>query len=143
MTEVPEHLLRRAAAAKSKAAVQRGEAPLDENEVVAEMRTGARRAADAASPPPDPVETLEAMVEDRRVEQVRLAEIRLERDRKIRHGRVIVTVVGTIVCLLIVWAAYVLDRPALTDRQCWARGGTHYVDSGDCALPPPPDWGDR
>ena len=62
MTEVPEHLLRRAAAAKSKAAVQRGEAPLDENEVVAEMRTGARRAADAASPPPDPVETLEAAI---------------------------------------------------------------------------------
>lgn len=141
MTEVPEHLIRRAAAAKVKAAAKNGET-LDENEVAAEMRTGARRAADAATPPPDPVETLEAMVEDRRLEQVRLAEIRLERDRKVRRGRVIVTVVGTIVCLLVVWAAYVLDRPALTDRQCWARGGTHYVDSGDCALPPPPDWGE-
>lgn len=31
--------------------------------------------------------------------------------------------------------------PALTERQCWARGGTHYVDSGDCALPPPEEYG--
>lgn len=132
MTEIPRHLLVRAAQAKAKAAAKAaGEPPPDDDAIEERLKAVLDEEAARAG---------EAARFRANAEQVRVA-ASLSRARRARRLRLAtsfgVAIVVIAALALAMWARSGGGPLGGSREECWAQGGSYLTGSADCLLPPP------
>ena len=127
MTEIPRHLLVRAAQAKAKAA---GEPPPDDDAIEAQLKAVLDEDAERAG---------EAARFRANAEQVRVAAAsRRRRARRLRLATSFGVAIVVIAALaLAMWARSGGGPLGGSREECWAQGGSYLTGTADCLLPPP------